>query len=57
VDQTRYETGNSTKKLTRHDPLILDNAVILLVDHWVGLCAGVRDIDSLEIKHKVAGLA
>jgi len=38
------------KRLTR------DNAVLLLVDHQVGLYTGIRDIDLLTLKHNVVGL-
>ena len=34
-----------------------DNAVLLLVDHQVGLYTGVRDTDTLTLKHNVVGLA
>jgi nicotinamidase-related amidase len=37
--------------------LTRDNAVVLLVDHQVGLFTGVRDIDTLTLKHNVVGLA
>lgn len=37
--------------------LTRDNAVLLLVDHQVGLYTGVRDIDTLELRHNVVGLA
>jgi nicotinamidase-related amidase len=37
--------------------LTRDNAVLLLVDHQVGLYTGVRDIETLELKHNVVGLA
>ena len=39
-----------TERLTRN------NAVLLLVDHQVGLYTGVRDIDVLQLKHNVVGL-
>jgi nicotinamidase-related amidase len=39
-----------TERLTRN------NAVLLLVDHQVGLYTGVRDIDTLQLKHNVVGL-
>ena len=39
-----------TERLTRN------NAVLLLVDHQVGLYTGVRDIDIIQLKHNVAGL-
>jgi nicotinamidase-related amidase len=45
-----------TNKPTRHQPLTRDNAVLLLVDHQVGLYTGVRDIDVLELKHNVVSL-
>jgi len=40
-----------TERLTR------SNAVLLLVDHQIGLYTGVRDIDTLQLKHNVVGLA
>ena len=40
----------SRKRLTR------DNAVLLLVDHQVGLYTGIRDIDVLQLKHNIVGL-
>src|ERR1700756_923201 len=45
-------TGSTqyTERLTRK------NAVLLLVDHQVGLYTGVRDIDILQLKHNVVAL-
>lgn len=40
-----------------YERLTRDNAVVLLVDHQVGLFTGVRDIDTLTLKHNVVGLA
>ncbi|MFE5923922.1 isochorismatase family protein [Streptomyces sp. NPDC056468] len=40
-----------------HSPLTADNAVLLLVDHQIGLFTGVRDISVGELKHNVAALA
>ena len=40
-----------------HERLTRDNAVLLLVDHQEGLYTGVRDIDTLSLKHNVVGLA
>lgn len=37
--------------------LTRDNAVLLIVDHQVGLYSGVRDIDVLHLKHNIIGLA
>ncbi|SDS05290.1 isochorismatase family protein [Opitutus sp. GAS368] len=37
--------------------LTRENAALLLVDHQVGLFTGVRDIDTLELKHNVVGMA
>lgn len=34
-----------------------ENAVLLLIDHQVGLLTGVRDIPVAELKHNVVGLA
>ena len=39
-----------TERLTRN------NAVLLVVDHQVGLYTGVRDIDILQLKHNIVGL-
>lgn len=36
--------------------LTRSNALLLLVDHQVGLYTGVRDIDILQLKHNVVGL-
>jgi hypothetical protein len=41
---------NTSKRLTR------DNAVLLLVDHQIGLYTGIRDTDVLHLKHHVVGL-
>ena len=45
-------TGSTqhTERLTR------DNALLLLVDHQVGLYTGVRDIDTLQLKHNIVAL-
>ena len=43
-------TSPFAERLTR------DNALLLLVDHQVGLYTGVRDIDVQELKHNVVGL-
>ncbi|RON09081.1 isochorismatase [Pseudomonas brassicacearum] len=40
-----------------HERLTRENAILLLVDHQVGLYTGVRDIDTLALKHNVVGLA
>ena len=42
--------ANASKRLTR------DNAVLLLVDHQIGLYTGVRDTDVLHLKHNIVGL-
>ncbi|OAQ59719.1 isochorismatase family domain-containing protein [Pochonia chlamydosporia 170] len=36
--------------------LTRDNAALLIVDHQVGLYSGVRDIETLELKHNIVGL-
>ena len=43
-------------RLHRPGQLTRDNAVLLLVDHQVGLYTGVRDIGTLELKHNVVGM-
>ncbi|MEV0173206.1 isochorismatase family protein [Streptomyces sp. NPDC050803] len=40
-----------------HEPLTADNAVLLLVDHQIGLFTGVRDIGVGELTHNVTCLA
>ena len=40
----------------RPERLTRDNAVLLLVDHQIGLYTGVRDIDTLSLKHNILGL-
>jgi hypothetical protein len=46
-------TANSTQRTER---LTRNNALLLLVDHQVGLYTGVRDIDTLQLKHNIVGL-
>ena len=46
-------TAGSTQPRER---LTRNNAVLLLVDHQIGLYTGVRDIDVLQLKHNVVGL-
>src|SRR6201993_3232197 len=46
-------TSDSTQRSKR---LTRDNALLLLVDHQIGLYTGVRDIDILQLKHNVIGL-
>ena len=36
--------------------LTRNNALLLLVDHQVGLYTGIRDIDVLQLKHNIVGL-
>ncbi|WP_407521259.1 isochorismatase family protein [Methylobacterium oryzisoli] len=40
-----------------YEPLTVDNAALVLVDHQVGLMTGVRDISTGELKHNVVALA
>ena len=46
-------TANSPQRTER---LTRNNALLLLVDHQVGLYTGVRDIDVLQLKHNIVGL-
>jgi nicotinamidase-related amidase len=46
TDQTRF-----------FEPLTSQNAVLVLVDHQVGLMTGVRDYSTGELKHNVVALA
>ena len=42
---------------SRYECLTRNNAVLLIVDHQVGLYTGVRDIDTIQLKHNIVGLA
>src|SRR5947207_12930090 len=50
--------GNVMTAGSMEEPELLtrSNAVLLLVDHQIGLYTGVRDIDVLQLKHNVVGL-
>jgi len=48
--QSKGANEMTPNRLTR------DNAVLLLVDHQVGLYTGIRDIDTLTLKHNIVGL-
>ena len=39
-----------------HKRLTRDGAVLLLVDHQIGLYTGIRDTDVLHLKHNIVGL-
>jgi nicotinamidase-related amidase len=46
-----------TADSTQHTELLTrNNALLLLVDHQVGLYTGVRDIDILQLKHNIVAL-
>src|SRR5258708_13268311 len=46
-----------TTSSTQHtERLTAQNALLLLVDHQVGLYTGVRDIDILQLKHNIVAL-
>src|SRR6266566_3615969 len=40
-----------------YEQLTTDNAVLLLIDHQIGLMTGVRDYSTGELKHNVVALA
>src|SRR5258708_34373259 len=48
-----FMTAGSTQRPER---LTRDNAILLLVDHQIGLYTGIRDIDVLQLKHNIVGL-
>jgi len=54
--KAKTTTADSKAKTAAHKRLTRDNAVLLLVDHQVGLYTGIRDIDLLQLKHNVVGL-
>jgi len=46
-----------TTQVRPYEPLMSDNAALVLVDHQVGLMTGVRDYSTGELKHNVVALA
>lgn len=46
----------TTGSAQHRERLTRNNAVLLLVDHQVGLYTGIRDIDLVQVKHNVVGL-
>jgi nicotinamidase-related amidase len=50
ADEMNQAKANASTRLTR------DNAVLLLVDHQIGLYTGIRDTDVLHLKHNIVGL-
>src|SRR3989454_5448494 len=46
-----------TNQIRPYEPLTSENAVLILVDHQVGLMTGVRDYSTGELKHNVVALA
>jgi nicotinamidase-related amidase len=42
--------------MQRPERLTRNNALLLLVDHQVGLYTAIRDIDVLQLKHNIVGL-
>ena len=55
ADATAPSASRATPAV-RYERLTRDNAVLLIVDHQVGLYTGVRDIDTLQLKHNIVGL-
>ena len=46
-----------TNQIRAYEPLTSENAVLILVDHQIGLMTGVRDYSTGELKHNVVALA
>ena len=46
-----------TNPIRPYEPLTSENAVLILVDHQIGLMTGVRDYSTGELKHNVVALA
>src|SRR5712672_4581216 len=46
-----------TNQIRPYEPLTSENAVLILVDHQIGLMTGVRDYSTGELKHNVVALA
>lgn len=55
--QRSRECSAITEASKFYGPLAADNALVLLIDHQVGLYTGVRDISLLELKHNATSLA
>src|SRR5580704_10770121 len=53
LSQENTMSANSTQRTER---MTRNNALLLLVDHQVGLYTGIRDIDILQLKHNIVGL-
>jgi nicotinamidase-related amidase len=51
------QENDMTDQIRRYQPLTSENAVLILVDHQVGLMTGVRDYSTGELKHNVIALA
>lgn len=47
---------NTMTESAYHGRLTRENAVLLIVDHQVGLYTGVRDIDISQLTHNIVGL-
>jgi nicotinamidase-related amidase len=54
--QTKQEEVMAAGSRQRPERLTRNNALLLLVDHQVGLYTGIRDIDVLQLKHNIVGL-
>jgi nicotinamidase-related amidase len=46
-----------TNQSKPYEPLTVDNAALILVDHQIGLMTGVRDYETGELKRNVVALA
>src|SRR5882762_10162177 len=54
--QRAEERGMMAGSTQRPERLTRNNALLLLVDHQIGLYTGIRDIDVLQLKHNIVGL-
>lgn len=57
VDAESVTVDTKAIQSAHYERLTRDNAILLIVDHQVGLYTGVRDIDTLQLKHNIVGLA
>ena len=57
VDAESVTVDTKATQSAHYERLTRDHVILLIVDHQVGLYTGVRDIDTLQLKHNIVGLA
>src|SRR6201981_3634753 len=56
MDKNASPKAETAASRQRPERLTRNNALLLLVDHQIGLYTGIRDIDVLQLKHNIVGL-